>query len=181
MRLLLYFEKLFCMKKLLLLTVSIVFFINASIAQSFEVPEGYSFKNKEECSRYEKDIIAASKWLFATPANEQEDKRKQVAKFVAEWMLNSPTVNAEMTQAIMDFESINPGMMVLYFAGCSLYVLENNYSTDIRAKHRFALEAMMKYYENNSMKKDKKMKTLIKQNKEGKLNEWIEINMPVRS
>jgi len=169
------------MKKFFIAGLCIVFVTGYSFAQSFEVPATYSFKNKEECATFEKDILAASKWLFATPSDEQEAKRKQVAKFVAEWVLNSSTVNAEMTSAIMDFENTNPGMMALYFAGCSWYVLENNYSADIRAKHRFALQAMMEYYKNNSLKRDKKMRELIKQNKDGKLDEWIEINMPLRS
>ncbi len=169
------------MKKILIAAALIFFSSSISIAQDFEVPAAYNFQNKEACAGYEKDIIAASKWLFATAAGDQEDKRKQVAKFVAEWILNSPVVNAEMSQAIMDFETVNPGMMVLYFAGCSLYVLENNYSTNIREKHRFALKAMMDYYKNNSLNRDKKMRALIKEAKEGRLNEWMEINIPIKA
>ncbi len=170
------------MKKILIVVlVAVLFIAPAAFSQTFETPREYSFKNKAEYERYEKDIIAASKWLFATALDEQAEKRKQVAKFVAEWLLGSPTVHAEMSQAIMDFETKNPGMMVLYFAGCSLYVLENNYSKDIRAKHRFALQAMMNYYKADmGTIKDKQMKTLIKQTKDGKLDEWITINIPLR-
>jgi hypothetical protein len=167
----------FCSTVLLLCTISF-----SAFAQTFEVPQAYSFKNKADYARHEKDIIAASKWLFAIPLDEQESKRKQVAKFVAEWLLGSPSVNAEMSEAIMDFETKNPGMMALYFAGCCIYVLENNYSTDIRAKHRAALQLMMEYYKSDKgTKKDKKMKALIKQTEEGKLNEWLEVNIPLRS
>ena len=113
--------------------------------------------------------------------DEQEVKRKQVAKFVAEWVLGSPTVDAEMAEAIMDFEKKNPGMMVLYFAGCSLYVLEHDYSKDIRAKHRAALQAMMEVYKSgNGIHRDKKMKELIQQTEDGKLDEWIQKNIPLR-
>ncbi len=168
------------MKKLWVLS----FFLLSGLllaAQDFEVPVGYSFKNKDDYARYEKDIIAASNWLFATKADKEEQKRKLVSKFVAEWVLGSPTVNAELSETIMDFEKTNPGMMALYFAACAEFVLENNYSPDIRAKHRFAMNALANFYrENRSLNKDKKMKELISEAKNGRLDEWIITNIPLR-
>jgi hypothetical protein len=159
----------------------LLLFSMQAFSQDFEVPGDYSFEKKEDYARYEKDIIAASKWLFANPLDKQTFKRKGVAKFVAEWVLGSPTVEVELNEVIMDFEKKNPGMMVLFMAGCSQYVLENNYSKDVLAKHRFALQAMINYYKgDNGVNKDKKLDKLVKQAEAGKLDEWIEEYFPIK-
>lgn len=169
------------MKHISTLLLSLLFVCNLPVfSQSFEVPE-YRLDKKEDYAKYEKDIIAASKWLFSHSMSKETIKRKQVAKFVAEWVMGSPTVDVELNKVIMDFEEKNPGMLVLFMAGCSQYVLENNYSKDMRAKHRFALRAMAEYYKgDNSTEKDKKMEKLVKQIDAGKLDEWIEENLPIQ-
>src|SRR5687767_12459879 len=86
--------------------------------QNFEVPENYYFNSKEDYARYEKDIVAAAKWLHVTPFNEQKEKRKEVSAFVVKWINGSPTVNVEINPTIMDFEEKKPGMLDLYMAGC---------------------------------------------------------------
>ena len=147
-------------------------------AQNFEVPADYSFKVKEDYTRYEKEVIAATDWRQATPLNEQQDKRKNVSAFHMEWINGSPTVNVEINPAIMDFEKKNAGMLILYMAGSAKYVLTNNYSKDMRAKQKFALQILMDVYKKDgSIKKDKKMDKLIKQTEEGKLDEWLEENL----
>jgi hypothetical protein len=65
-------------------------------------------------------------------------------------------------------------------ASCAKYVLENDYSKDMRAKHRAALRDMMTVYNSgNGIKKDKKMEKLIKSDADGKLDEWLEENLKV--
>lgn len=155
---------------------------SAVSAQNFEVPADYSLKVKEDYARYEKEVIAATDWLKATPLGEQQEKRKQVSAFLMEWISGSPTVNVEINPAILDFEKKNSGMLMLYMAASAKYVLANNYSTDMRAKHRFALQAMMDVYKTDkAIKKDKKMDKLIKATDEGKLDEWLEENLKIGS
>lgn len=48
-------------------------------AQSYEVPKDYVLKVAEDYKRYESDIIQAANWLKATPLDEQEEKRQNVA------------------------------------------------------------------------------------------------------
>ena len=151
-----------------------------SSSQEFNVPGGYEFKAKEDYAKYEKQIIAAADWLIATPLNEQEEKRKEVSAFVMKWINGSPTVNVEINPTIMDFEKKNPGMLILYMAGSAKYVLENNFSKDMRAKHKSALKDMIKVYkEGKGIKKDKKMEKLIKSEEEGKIYEWLEEHLNI--
>jgi hypothetical protein len=151
-----------------------------SYSQDFTVPSNYQLITKEDYTKYEGDIINAAKWLIATPLNEQPDKRKEVSAFVVNWINGSPTVNVEINPTIMDFEKKNAGMLVLYMAASAKYVLENNYSKDMRAKHRAALRDMVAIYKSGKgIRKDKKMEKLAKSDEEGKLDEWIADNLKI--
>lgn len=150
------------------------------LGQNFEVPANYQFNTKDDYSRYEKDIIDATKWLQSTPFNEQKEKRQEVSAFVIKWINGSPTVNVEINPTIMDFEEKNQGMLALYMAGSAKYVLENNYSKDMRAKHKAALKGMIAVYKSGKgIKKDKKMEKLIKSDEDGKLDEWLAENLKI--
>ena len=78
----------------------------------------------------------------------------------------------------MDFDKKNKGMMTLFMASSAKYVLENNYSTDVRAKQKAALHDMITVYKRGQgIKKDKKMEKLIKSDEEGKIDQWLAENL----
>ncbi len=152
----------------------------SSFGQSFEVPSNYTLNVAEDYKIYEKEIIAAAKWLKETPLDEQLDKRKDVSAFVMQWVNGSPTVNVELNSIIMDFEKKNNGMLILYMASCARYVLENSYSKDMRAKQKYSLNEMVEVYKSGKgIKKDKKMDKLVKSQEEGKMDEWLSDNLKV--
>jgi len=160
--------------------VAILLFTNKAICQDFDVPGNYQLESREDYSKYEKDIVNAAKWLVATPLNEQEAKRKEVSAFVVKWISGSPNVNVEINPAIMDFEKKNKGMLVIYMASSAKYVLENNYSNDMRAKQKAALHDMILVYKTGKgIEKDKKMEKLIKADDEGTLDEWLDKNLKI--
>jgi len=160
--------------------VAILLFTNKAICQDFDVPGNYQLESREDYSKYEKDIVNAAKWLVATPLNEQEAKRKEVSAFVVKWISGSPNVNVEINPAIMDFEKKNKGMLVIYMASSAKYVLENNYSKDMRAKQKAALHDMILVYKTGKgIEKDKKMEKLIKADDEGTLDEWLDKNLKI--
>ena len=170
--------------KLINLSLFIAFFlITGTIhSQTFEVPQNYEFKQAADYSKYEKDIIEAAKWLKETPLNEQTDKRSEVTKFAVTWISGSPTVNVELNSTIMDFEKKNEGMLAIYMASSARYVLENNYSNDMRSKHKAALRDMISVYKTGKgIKKDKKMEKLIKSDEEGKIDEWLSENLKINN
>jgi hypothetical protein len=66
-------------------------------------------------------------------------------------------------------------MLVLYMACCAKFVLENDYSKDMYEKHKAALRNMMTVYKKGiGIKKDKNMDKLIKYDKKGEMDEWLE-------
>jgi len=169
------------MKKINLLFIFFFLILcNMAFSQSFEVPENYVLKVAADYSKYEQAVIAGAKWLKETPFNEQAEKRKAVSKFLVTWINGSPTVNVELNSMIIDFDKKNEGMLALFMSACARYVLENNYSKDMRAKHRAALRDMIAVYKGgNGIKKDKKMEKLIKSEEDGKIDEWLEENLKI--
>lgn len=153
---------------------------NMLYSQSFEVPENYQLKVAADYVPYERKIIEAANWLKATAFDDQVELRKKVSAFVVTWINGSPTVNVELNSIIIDFNKKNEGMLILFMASCAKYVLENNYSKDMRAKHKAALRDMMSVYKSGTgIRKDKKMDKLIKADEEGKLDEWLEENLKI--
>ena len=165
------------MKTKLFLLSLVLLAATCGYAQTFEVPKHYEFKVKEDYAPYEKDIIAAAGWLIQTPLNEQAEKRKEVSAFVMQWVNGSPTVNVEINQVIMDMESANPGMLMIYMAASAKYVLENNYAKDMRPKHKYALQQMIAVYKSGKgIQKDKNMDALVKADSKGDLEKWMDKN-----
>lgn len=154
--------------------------VNSIFSQEFNVPSNYQLNSKEDYSMYEKDIINAAKWLVVTALNDQREKRQEVSAFVFRWVNGSPTVNVEINPTIMEFEKKNPGMLIIYMASSAKYVLENNYSTDMRAKHKAALRDMISVYKTgNGIRKDKQMEKLIKSDEQGELDDWLAENLKI--
>jgi hypothetical protein len=168
------------MKQTVLLFLCLSVFSSILMSQDFIAPTNYSLVAKEDYSPYEKDIIAAAYWLEKQPFNKETDKYKETAKFIIQWISGSPTVNVELNETIIDLDKKNSGMMLLYMAASARYILENNYSKDMRAKHKAALTAMLTAYkEGNGVKKDKKMEKLSKASEENKLDVWLDENLKV--
>ena len=165
-----------------LLFVASVLSTILSFGQDYTVPVNYSLVSKEDYTKYEKDMVEAARWLVITPLDEQKQKRQQVSAFVFKWINGSPTVSVELNTNIMDLDDKNPGMMIIFMASCAKYVLENNYSKDMRAKHRYALiELITVYKSGKGIRKDKKMDRLVKHYEEGKLDQWLEDNLKVNA
>ena len=174
---LVYFKTRLMKQYLILLVSCMVLNVLTCYSQDFEVPN-YVLKEKEDYTKYEKDMIAAEKWLVNTPIKEQTFKRREVSAFVIEWVDGSPTVNCELFSFLVDLEKKNNGMLAVYMAATARYVLENNYSKELRPKHLFALKELMLFYNNNkAMKKDKKMDKLISADEKNELDAWMEENM----
>lgn len=165
------------MKKTLSLLPALFIIPFFVMSQEYEPPKDYVLKEKEDYTKYEKDMIGAAKWLQATAFNEQQEKRKEVASFVVAWISGSPTVNVKLVPVLMDFEKRNSGMLVLFMASCAQYVLENNYSKDEMAEYTFGTKAMIAAYNAGHVQnKDKKLEKIAKAAENGELNKWIEDN-----
>ncbi|MFZ1632918.1 MAG: hypothetical protein WAT43_03530 [Chitinophagales bacterium] len=169
------------MKTTLFITLFLYAFNAAPLlAQDFNVPANYKFEEAADYDKYDADIIAAAKWLVNTPLNEQDKKRKEVTAFVVKWINGSPTVTVELNEIIIDFDTKNPGMVVIFMASSARYVLENGKVDNMREKHKAALRDLITVYKSGKgITKDKKMEKLIKADEDGKLDEWLDENLKI--
>ena len=167
------------MKKVILIFFCVtICCIQNIFAQDIVLPK-LVLKTADDYAKYEKDVINAARWLQDTPFNVKVLQRKQVSAFIVKWVGGSPTVLVEMYPVILDFDQKNEGMLVLFMAGCARYVLENNDTTDAKAKYMFAFRGLISMYKSgNGISKDKKMEKLIKLDESGKLDEWLKENFP---
>jgi hypothetical protein len=144
-----------------------------SFAQDYEAPSS-PLSTKENYVTSEKDVIAADKWLEATPIGQQMDKRKQVNAWVMMWITGSPTVTINMREPIIKPFEKNPDLMLVFLAGYARYSLENNYSKDEIQSTVAGLRSVIKCYNSGGdVKKDKALSKVIDADKNGNLEDWV--------
>lgn len=166
------------LKSALLFSAFLLASVFSVSAQSFDLPTNVSFKTKEDFSGYEKDIIAAAKWLEATPVGQENEKRVLVNAFVLQWLTGSPAVTMEINKFAMDVTDKNPMLNMMLIAGYVRWVLENNYSTDKIKAYTAGVHSVINLYNlGGEVKKNKKLTTAIEKDKEGKLEDWVADNL----
>lgn len=144
-------------------------------AQEFEVPKDYSFKQKDDYSKYESDVLKGIDWLLQTPINGQLQKRKEANTFITKWLQGSPTVSIDINPGIVNFIKPNPDLLMIFMCGWTKYSLENkDYNNKIKGNQK-GVEAVIEFYTKNkeNLKKDKNVEKYIKLNQKGKLEDYI--------
>ncbi len=147
-------------------------------AQEFEIPQNVALEKKEDYIKYEKDIIAATGWLEATPLGKDDDKRKLVSAFVLQWITGSPTVSIEINTAVTKIADKNPEMLIMLMAAYTRYALQNNYETDKLKCFTAAMKSVINLYNaGGDVKKNKTIEKAISADKEDKLEGWADENI----
>lgn len=165
------------MKTLKLIALSLLL-SGSIIAQSFSVPKNYELKTASDYEKYEHTMIECADWLMATPLGQQTAKRKKAYKFVLDYVMGSPKIQALINSKATPYLN-NSHLMVIYLASWSKSCLTQNY---VNNKEEFTLRATrdaMKYYTSNkaTIGKAKKMKKFIKLESQGKLDQYITSKM----
>ena len=148
------------------------------VAQEFEVPKNYSFKQNDDYTKHEGEILKGIDWLLQTPINTQPEKRKEVNTFIMAWLEGSPTVSVEIKQEIVSFMKPNPDLLMIFMCGWTKYSLETkDYNNKIKGNQK-GVEAVIEFYIKNkeNLKKDKNVEKYIKLKEEGKLEDYISRN-----
>lgn len=162
--------------KLILSTALVLSLALSLSAQEYEVPK-YNLKKAGDFAQYEKDVIGAVNWLMDTPVDAQPDKRKEVNKFLVEWISGSPNVSIEIKQEIVTFMSPNADLLVIYMGGWTKYVLETK-DTDKQKGTLNGLEYVIQFYQKNKdkLKRDKNVEKYIGMKEKGKLEDFVKKN-----
>lgn len=135
-------------------------------SQTFEVPDNYELKTKEDYSAYEKDILNCINWLESTPFDQDKKKRKEASTFFMAWISGAPNVSITISSKAMNYADKNPDLLTIYLAGATKYCLTNPKSKqDTNAVNEAGINSLIEFYRKNKAKglnKNKKVEKLIK-------------------
>jgi hypothetical protein len=170
------------MQKQLLLLLFLLLALGSLNAQSFQMPEEFTIEEKGDYIKYDSIIIEASKWLHNTGLYDQPDKRKKVTFLITKWLDGNLAIKIEAPAIIKHFDHNNPGMLVLYLAGCSQYVLEKKDTTNVRAMMKYGVVSLTgPYNASRGKRQDAKMQKLINAMFSNKLEDWIDKNIKIEA
>ena len=143
-------------------------------AQEFTVPKDYKLEVAEDYAQYEQDVVNAIEWVLNTPVDEQLSKRVKANAFIMKWLTGSPTVKVEIHPEIVSFIDSGHDLMMPFLGGWTKYCIETKDYDNKVAGNLAGLEAVMEFYEENDLPKNKKIEDYIKLHKNDKLKGYIE-------
>jgi hypothetical protein len=148
-------------------------------AQEFTVPRDYVLAEKEDYSKYEKDIIACANWLENTPLGTEADKHKEANVFFMKWLKGSPSVNISISEDyVLKYTEDNPDLLIIFLAGYTRYALENSNNKEIQDCFYEGYKSMINVYKKGvGVKKDKNLDKLVKMFDKDELQSWIHENI----
>jgi len=164
----------------------IVFFVvlgalsaGTAFAQSFRVPEHYSFNTREDYHKYDKDIIHAINWIEKTTPGEEADRMKVASRFLLEWLSGCPYVRFTQNVRIDAFLGDSPQYRIYYEGGWVKYALEDKTEHPDKMMCTLAgIRAVLKVYKHDGNKKrDPNIDELAKLDQQGKLKDWVQERM----
>lgn len=158
---------------------ALLFFTLAATAplqaqDEFEVPRKYKLKKAEDYKEYEPVVIGAAQWLEETPLDKEKGKREKVNAFVLQWIMGSPNVTVEITEATMELFDENPDLLAVFMARYAANSLQSGGRSSKFDDTKAALTSVIKVYRNgNGAKKDRQVEKLLKLYDKGELDDYI--------
>lgn len=146
-------------------------------AQNFSVPQNYRFNKKSDYAKYERNVLAAIDWLESNPPTKSQGKRKEAAAFLIKWLEGTPKVSATIYPELLNMTKKNPELLTIFLGAWSKFTL-NNPGKEAGEKRAFrtSLKSMLSYYKsykNKGLVKDKAVDVLLKKERKGQLDSWI--------
>ncbi len=162
------------MKNLIFFLVALVCSCNLS-AQTFEIPNGYSFSKVEDYKRYENDVVSCVDWLINTPLDQESIKRQKASRFLMTWLEGSPDVVIEISADILTFDKASPDLFLVFMGGWAKYSIETKDYNNKLEGNIAGIEAVIELYKQNKdiLSKDKNIEKYLKLKYKGKLRDYI--------
>jgi hypothetical protein len=163
-------------KNTLLISLLTLFCFNAVMAQSYEIPQAYDFKTKEDYAKYEEQIIQTANWLESTPLNQEPEKRKEANAFLVKWITGSPSVTIALNSYILPFSEKNADFLIVFMGGWAKYKLENKSVMDEIRLNVEGIKSIIKLYKLGGAQKDKTIGKLSGMS-DKELADWVKKKM----
>jgi hypothetical protein len=141
--------------------VSLAGFRAHAQAPTYDLPMNIVLNTKDDYGKYEKDVIAAAKWLEEAPLDQDKEKRAQVNDFVMKWLMGSPNVSVAITPSVSALFEFNPVLMNIFMAGYTRYILETGSAATTFDATKAGLNSIVNVYSKGvSVSKDKSIEKL---------------------
>jgi hypothetical protein len=163
------------MRKLsiLLLLLSVI----NSLAQDFEVPVNYKFKQPSDFAAYEAEVVKCYDWLLQAPSNSELEKRQDAGAFLMGWLSGNPNLTIDVNPKIVNFMDANPDLLLIFVGGWGKYAITTKENDKIKG-NLAGLEGVMQYYQKNrdKLQKDKHVEKYLKMKEAGELEVFVAKN-----
>ncbi len=158
------------------LTASIVLLLGLhATAQTFKVPERYSFESIEAYHKYDKEIIKCVNWLETVSPGDESNGAKRASRFLMEWQTGCPYVSVVQNARIDAFLNESPEYRVYYVGGWVRYSLQNDGKANKMMCTYAGIKTVLKVYKANQQKKhDANLDELLKLDEQSKLRMWVQ-------
>lgn len=166
------------MKNYLSLLAIVLFFGNITLlAQDYEPPKNVKYEKQEDYAKYETDVIKCIEYLEKAPLD-NSNNRIAANTFFITWISGSPNVSIEIHPYISNLTKENKDFLITFMGGWTKYALENHDYKDKIKGHLAGLHAIIRVYkENKSVKSDDAVDELVSIDKDGKLEDWLQIKL----
>ncbi len=169
------------MKKITVFIGALSFMIS-SFGQDIKVPVNTQFKKVIDYETYKDSMVMVANWMMNSPITKDREKRDAANKFVLSWIsgISSTHFNVrqdfknEITKDKSNFYSTD--LFMDYIAGMVLFKINNDRADEFETQEA-GIKALMQGYESvENFCTVKFIEMLNKQEKIGKLSEWIKAN-----
>lgn len=149
-------------------------------SKELEKEKDFVLETKVDYLRYENDFISGVVYLMETPPNENKEQRKALEKFLIEWVIGSPTVSVEISEAISPYIKEAPEYLIIFLGGASVYQIKTRDLDDKYKSYIAGTELVIAFYEKNKkiLGKNRAIEKLIKLQQKDKLADFIKEKSP---
>ena len=161
----------------LVMTVVLMFAsITVMSAQTkFELPKNIELNTEADCKKYEKDFVAAAKWLEEEACKTDLETQRPVNLFVFQWILKNPYFTISLNASLTDLVKDNAQLLLVYSANFARYYIENKDSATVAQACKAGVKSVMySYQKGGDIKKSEEIEKLLKLTDEREFDAYIE-------
>ena len=161
----------------LVLTVVLMFAsLTVMSAQTkFELPKNIELNNDADYKKYEKDIIAAAKWLEEKSIDADTLYAQKVNTFIIRWLSGSPDITISLNENFSKLIAENSQLIIIYMANYGKYYIENAGSASEPNACKAGIKSVLNAYKKGkNIQKSEEIEKLLKLTNESEFDTYIE-------
>jgi len=159
------------------LIFALLFFVSVAQAQDYAVPANYRFNKKSDYAKYEPKVVEAIKWLTNNAPNKDKGRRKEASAFFLKWLEGAPNVTATIYPEVLEIAKENPDLLFIFLGAWTQYQLKEGKEGPDKKAFTTSLKSTLAYYKtykNKGIVKDRAVEMLLKKDRKGQLDAWID-------